>query len=307
MRKKDYMEMRYYDPPGREWVLALTGKDWVRAYGEGINYLHFHNLYELGLCRWGKGDLVLDTEVRPFGPGMISVIPENFPHNTVSEKGTCSFWEYLFFDPLVVLKAYYGEDQLRIDTCMNALGQEALFGDAARYRQVAALAEMILTEMGEKRQYYIERIHALLTALVFELLSLTGREDMVPRRKEGDLLVRRALEYMEEHYAEPIRVEDLARACSISETHFRRTFSESFDISPARYLCMIRVLKACERMHKSDEPMTVIAQKCGFATISTLDRSFKSVLGVSPYQWKKDPKNYESRLLKANSSVRRGW
>ena len=52
MKKRGYVEMRYYDVPQKEWVLALLGQEWVRAYGEGIGYLHFHNLFELGIpCR----------------------------------------------------------------------------------------------------------------------------------------------------------------------------------------------------------------------------------------------------------------
>ena len=36
MKKRGYVEMRYYDVPQKEWVLALLGQEWVRAYGEGI-------------------------------------------------------------------------------------------------------------------------------------------------------------------------------------------------------------------------------------------------------------------------------
>ena len=97
MKKKGYVEMRYYDVPQKEWVLALLGQEWVRAYGEGIGYLHFHNLFELGICREGTGVLVLDRKICPYHPGMISLIPENYPHTTTSTEGTQSAWEYLFF------------------------------------------------------------------------------------------------------------------------------------------------------------------------------------------------------------------
>ena len=43
-KKKDKVELRYYDIPQKEGVLALTGEEWVRVYGEGVDYLHFHNL-----------------------------------------------------------------------------------------------------------------------------------------------------------------------------------------------------------------------------------------------------------------------
>ena len=86
MKKKGYVEMRYYDVPQKEWVLALLGQEWVRAYGEGIRYLHFHNLFELGICRGGTGVLVLDRKNCPYHPGMISLIPKNYPHTTTSTR-----------------------------------------------------------------------------------------------------------------------------------------------------------------------------------------------------------------------------
>lgn len=307
MKKKGYVEMRYYDVPQKEWVLALIGKPWVRAYGDGVDYLHFHNLYELGICRKGTGELVLDKNVRPFRPDMISVIPSGYPHTTNSTKGTLGFWEYLFFDPRMILEKYYGDDQVKIARCMSALGKGAVFGDISDYRELAQLANLIMEEMRNHRDFYIERVHALVTALIFEMLRISGSGSESIFRQDRGAVLQNALKYIDQHYADPIRIEDLARECSISETHFRRLFSESFDVSPAEYLNMIRVLKACDIMKKSDDQMPSVAMKCGFQTVSTLDRNFKNVLGVTPYQWKKDPKNYESRMLEVNVSVKKGW
>ena len=37
MKKKDRVELRYYDVPLKEGVLAMLGDGWVRAYGDGID------------------------------------------------------------------------------------------------------------------------------------------------------------------------------------------------------------------------------------------------------------------------------
>lgn len=307
MRKKNYVEFRYYDVPQKEWVLALMGKEWVRAYGDGIDYLHFHNLWEVGVCRQGTGEMVLDGKALPFRPGMISVIPRNYPHTTNCTPGTMGYWEYLFFDPEIVLKSVYGSNMLKRRQIMDVISGDALYGERGEYPLLSQLTESIMDQMREKDRYYIEKVHALLTVLVFEVVRILDTGDEKVRVCGDKIAVHNALRYVDQHFAEPIRIEDLARECSISETHFRRLFSESFSISPVEYLNMIRVLRACDLMRTSDEPMSSIAAKCGFSTISTFDRNFKNVLGVTPYQWKKDPKNYESRLLEVNVSVKKGW
>ena len=309
-RKKDKVELRYYDIPQKEGVLALTGDEWIREYGEGIDNLHFHNLLEIGICRFGTGDLVLDQRAERFGPDMISVIPRNFPHTTNSDPGTYGSWEYLFLDPGTLLREHFGENEILQRRFLNLLGRDAFFGPVSQYRSLSSVVELILDEMRTKGAFYIEKVRGLLLSLLFEIARIAKKED----EDEPDVQLRtgvgpiqNALKYVEEHYADPIRIEELAKECHISETHFRRLFSEYIDMTPVGYVNLVRVLRSCEALRSSNASMSTVAQNCGFSTVSTFDRNFKQVLGVTPYQWKKDPKNYESRLLEVNVSVRKGW
>jgi AraC-like DNA-binding protein len=309
-RKKDKVELRYYDIPQKEGVLALTGDEWIREYGEGIDNLHFHNLLEIGICRFGTGDLVLDQRAERFGPDMISVIPRNFPHTTNSDPGTYGSWEYLFLDPGTLLREHFGENEILQRRFLNLLGRDAFFGPVSQYRSLSSVVELILDEMRTKGAFYIEKVRGLLLSLLFEIARIAKKED----EDEPDVQLRtgvgpiqNALKYVEEHYADPIRIEELAKECHISETHFRRLFSEYIDMTPVEYVNLVRVLRSCEALRSSNASMSTVAQNCGFSTVSTFDRNFKQVLGVTPYQWKKDPKNYESRLLEVNVSVRKGW
>lgn len=307
-KKKDKIELRYYDIPQREGVLALTGEEWVRQYGDGIDYLHIHNLMEIGICRYGTGDLVLDRRVERFDADMISVIPRNFPHTTNSDPEVKGFWEYLFLDPGILLREHFGENEVTRRRFLELLGRDAIFGSFGDYPVLASIAGLIVDEMKTKEDFYRDRVRGLLMALLFEIARImkTTDEPEVTVRK-GVRQIQSALNYIEKHYPELIRIETLARECHISETHFRRLFSEYIGMTPVEYLNMMRVLRACEMLRSTDETMSQVAMKCGFSTISTFDRNFKQVIGITPYQWKKDPKNYESHLLEVNVSVQKGW
>ena len=124
-KKKDKVELRYYDIPQKEGVLALTGDEWIREYGDGIDYLHFHNLMEVGICRFGTGDLVLDKRIERFGPDMISIIPRNFPHTTNSDPGTVGQWEYLFLDPGMLFRGFFFLGFLSLRSCSYVPGPES--------------------------------------------------------------------------------------------------------------------------------------------------------------------------------------
>lgn len=289
-------------------MLALYGENWVRYYGDGIEYLHFHNLLEVGICRSGRGEMVLNDRIENYGPDMITVIPKNYPHTTNSEKGMKSAWEYLFLDPEMLLREYYDGNEVAFRRFLNLIGRDAFMARTADCPQLAGIADSILEEMKDKRAFYVEKVKGLLTALLFEIARISEKGKIQPVRMHSGMdQIRNALRYVDRHYSEPVRIEDLAEACNISETHLRRLFSAYINMKPVEYLNMVRVLRACEMLRSSNETMAAVAVRCGFSTISTFDRNFRAVIGVTPLQWKKDPKNYESRLLEVNVSVRKGW
>ena len=58
-RKRDKLEFRFYEVPPGECALALLGEAWVGVYGRSDVCLHFHNLFEIGYCHYGRGRLLL--------------------------------------------------------------------------------------------------------------------------------------------------------------------------------------------------------------------------------------------------------
>lgn len=308
-KKQETMEFRYYDLPQKECVLALLGEDWIREYGDGIVCLHFHNLMEIGYCRDGYGILSLDEKNLPYEPGMVSVIPRNYPHTTNSEAGTKSYWEYLFLDPESILRSLYPENEYYRKKLLHLINREAVFGRIEEYPQLVGIVVEIMEEMRYKKEFYIEAARGLVTAFLFEVARINQDkpEEEYRGKKGGMSAIGKALSYIGMNYREPIRIEELAEQCSMSETHFRRLFHEYMKMTPVDYVNMVRVQMACELMKKANDSMNDVAIKCGFVTTSTFNRNFKTMIGVTPYQWKKNPENYESRLLQFHISAAKGW
>jgi AraC-like DNA-binding protein len=47
--------------------------------------------------------------------------------------------------------------------------------------------------------------------------------------------------------------------------------------------------------------------RSGFTTISTFNRNFRRILGVSPQQWRSAPEHYERKLLNFDIKTQEGW
>lgn len=309
-KKKDTMEFRFYEVPQGEAALVLYGDSWVRVYGHDEFHLHFHNLMEIGICRYGKGDMFLNEDLHRYKEGNITIIPDNYPHVTVSDGDSNNFWEYIFFDINIIVDELFEINPVYREDVLKALNKDAIYTSCSRDPVLAELINKIISEAKREDSFSRDMIKLHLKELVYELIRRDSSMPVIePVEVKGSLMaqVAAALDYINKNFDKTIRVADLAKRCGMSETHYRRIFESYMNMSPLEYVNLIRVQKACEYMKKTNDSMDMVAQKCGFTNPSTFNRNFKKFLNVSPYQWKINPENYESKLLNFRISALKGW
>lgn len=309
-KKKETMEFRFYDVPQEETVLALLGESWIRVYGHDEYHLHFHNLMEIGYCRKGEGTLTLDETDYKYCSSMLSVIPANYPHITVSDGEEANYWEYIFLDPETIIQEIYPGNPIYQKEILNIVNKNAVLLQENEYLALTGLVKSIMEEMRKKKSHYLEIVRSLARAMIVEIIRMDERREVTsikPAKITKASQIIAALEYVNTNYANQLKASELADVCNMSETHFRRVFEENMNMSPMDYVNMIRIQKACDLMKKTNDSMDAVAIKCGFTTTSTFNRNFKKFLSTSPYQWKINPSNYERKLLKFNISALKGW
>ncbi len=309
-RKKNKMEFRFYELPQGESALVLCGESWKRVYGHDESNLHFHNLMEIGICRQGNGDMYLDEDIYQYHDGDITIIPENFPHVTVSYGEVINFWEYIFIDLRSIIEEMFPNNAAFQNDAVSSLSKKAILTNIHQNQAMADYINAIIRETNNRKIYAQRTVSLLVKGFVIELLR---RDEELPEENSEAIKgtnmsqIATALDYMNKHYADQIKAGELSSLCNMSETHFRRLFESYINMPPMEYLNLIRVQKACELMKKTNEPMEIIAQKCGFTTPSTFNRNFRKFLNTSPYQWKINPENYEHKLLNFRISALKGW
>ena len=115
------------------------------------------------------------------------------------------------------------------------------------------------------------------------------------------------IDYISECCDRPIKVEELAAMCHISETHLRRVFRDCMQMSPVEYINWVRIRTACGELKRTNDTVGDIAVRCGFSTLSTFNRNFHRIMGISPQQWRKDPEHFERKLLNYDIKAEKGW
>ena len=82
-------------------------------------------------------------------------------------------------------------------------------------------------------------------------------------------------------------LQEVAKACGLSVSHFSRAFRVSTGLAPHAWLLQARVESAKVMLQKRDASLSTIALSCGFADQSHLSRVFTRQVGLSPGAWRK--------------------
>jgi AraC-like DNA-binding protein len=85
---------------------------------------------------------------------------------------------------------------------------------------------------------------------------------------------------------EELPLEQIARECRLSVSHFARAFARSTGISPHRWLMRRRVEVAKDLMLTTDTSLVEISLRCGFSDQSHFTRVFAEAAGETPGRWR---------------------
>ncbi|WP_394273484.1 AraC family ligand binding domain-containing protein [Butyricicoccus sp.] len=116
--------------------------------------------------------------------------------------------------------------------------------------------------------------------------DLSRQRDMVYPEQQN-YYVRTAVEYIQEHYAEDIRVRDIAEHLEISRNYLSTLFQTILHTSPSEYLANFRLTRAKEQLTITALPIGTIASMCGYRDPLVFSKAFKLKTGMTPSQYRK--------------------
>ncbi len=117
----------------------------------------------------------------------------------------------------------------------------------------------------------------ILTDLIFHI---------TPENREYVGFIKKATEYIGEHYAESISLEDVANHVHISPPYLSRLFPKITKIKYADYVNMVRVEES-KKLLRSNYSLADIAQQVGFSDQSYYTKVFKKYNNISPGRFRK--------------------
>ena len=122
----------------------------------------------------------------------------------------------------------------------------------------------------------------LLLQLYARLASLGG-EQKAGDNRSINATVRRAMTYIENHYAERLSIEQIAAAVNVSRYHLCHIFKEVLGITPAHYWQRIRC-DAARGLLRRGASVAEAAETCGFSSYPYFAKIYQKQFGVLPIE-----------------------
>lgn len=134
------------------------------------------------------------------------------------------------------------------------------------------------------RSYFMEMIFMLERAYGIIGSSYTG--SAINRVKNPHL--RGAVYYIESHYQDEVKLEDVLRAAALNHSTLTQLFKSEFGVTPMEYLWQYRLTVAKKHLEFTSLPVKDISRRCGFKTVQHFSRRFEEYTGETPSDFREN-------------------
>lgn len=123
-------------------------------------------------------------------------------------------------------------------------------------------------------------------AAIVGMIGISKDLHIVKNKDERLAGIAASVDYIREHYHEPMRVKELADMASLSVYQLEQRIKRIFQVTPNQFIVRTRIDAARERLRRTDAGIAEIAAECGFYDQSAFAHQFKAVTGLTPSQYR---------------------
>jgi AraC-like DNA-binding protein len=255
-------------------------------------HLHRHHEIQLTWIQKGEGTLVAENNMHSFASGEIYWLGANQPHVFKSEpkffnpkSKKLSEALTIFFNPQGLLESLFDLPELRN---IKQFFQQHSAGFKLPGNKVLEVSNLMLKI--KKENGAVQMIHFLeLLKIISGLKTLAPLSASVQTRPYSELeglKIGGIYDYIIQRYDKAIALEDVVAQAHMTPQAFCRYFKKHTRHTFISFLNEVRINKACKQLTDGDyECIAAVAYTCGFNSVTSFNRVFKTVTKLSPSEY----------------------
>lgn len=131
----------------------------------------------------------------------------------------------------------------------------------------------------------------LWSSLCKECLNRNPENSSTIASNQDEYRIHNAIVYIQEHYAEPITLDDISNSIMVSKSECCRCFKRCLNMRPFEYLMHYRITESAKQMqYHSIASIADIATSVGFNNTSYYNKIFKKYMNCTPTEYRRQIK-----------------
>ena len=148
------------------------------------------------------------------------------------------------------------------------------------------LVELMITYSRRDEGYQIEMQGFLCELLLILIRRFKQKGSAIEKLDIDDLRLTKIIEYLERNYHQVITLEDMAKKSYLSTGYLSRYFKQKMGMGFSRFLMNIRLKHSVKDLLYTNETISQISMKNGFANTKSFTNLFKEMYGVTPHVYR---------------------
>lgn len=252
---------------------------------------HWHQSIELSFTMRGQiAHFIINGVDHHTHPGEILVINSQVVHSVRSSTSSCSdLMLTMLFPYSLVLQVFPEMDQYMID--LKPLAELSVEQIAQYHHLQALLSRITETKLANDSEFQ----NLELTILSYQVLEILLKYFLRTRDNNSQLSsnllitghLRRALDFIQDHYQEPFSLQDIADSCHLARQYLQRIFRQNMGITLGKYIRNYRAQRAYQELCGTSHTLTAVAMNNGFSGVRSLNRAMIANYGQTSMQIRK--------------------
>lgn len=255
---------------------------------------HWHPELEIILIEGGELCITIETHEYSGKTGDIFFVNSGHLHTIYAQSGKNSIYNAIVFDPAFL--SFQMLDYVQNRYLSPLLSGKLKFpakvcGEHSVSKKIREHIQNILSVNDQHHVHYQLETKLSLLSILLEMfkqdLFIQESDRTHTVSSEQISQIKSILSYIDEHYQEKIMLDEIASASHLSPKYFSRYFKKQFGRSFSEYMNSYRIERSLPMLEEKDLSISDIALQNGFESISYFVKVFKSVMGMTPGDYRK--------------------
>lgn len=291
------MQLKYSVTETKDYQSFFSERKTIPYFG--VDW-HYHDDYELFYPINGTGVRIVGDSIEYFNENELVLLGSKVPHlfkNEVEDSSSEVDYIIIKFKPVLINKFVDSVPEFsKVKSLLENARQGTIFRQIDSYLMLEDLIRICESKGADRLILLISILSRL--ALIKEKSSLTSENfSLIGLESENEDRLQRVINFIVENYIKEITLKELSEISCMTPNSFCRYFKDRTGKTAFQFIREYRISRACQMIINTCKPLSQIYLDSGFNSLSSFNRVFKSIKGISSSEYKS-----KYQRLKNNSS-----